>query len=130
MSRYFSNGTEGYAWMAEWCDRCDKDHQAHIDHHEDACPIIARSFLLEADETIPEWVDNSETEGFTFPPAVHCLSFAPCQQCEPGGDDGCGWEPPTPPVVVHPDQATFDFDDLAAAFPRSTERVMVQGGVL
>ena len=128
MSRYFSNGTEGYAWMANWCDRCDKDHQAHIDNHEDGCPIIAMAYLLDGDETIPEWVETWDGKGpFPLGDNVHCLAFAPCQQCDGGGgDDGCGWEPPQPPVVVHPDQGLLFTD---AGDCRATELVAV-GSVL
>lgn len=84
MSRYFSNGTEGYAWMAEWCDRCANDHQAHVDHHEDGCPIIG-SHLAFPEKERPKWVDLTDEYGFTFPPAVRCLSFTPCAACGEGG---------------------------------------------
>lgn len=120
MSRYFSNGTEGYAWMANWCDRCDKDHQAHVGEHENGCEIIARSMLAEPDELIPEWVETWDGTG-PFPPGdnVHCLAFAPCQGCNPG-DDGCGWETPTGPPPVHKDQGKL-FDAPEEAFVLAPE---------
>ena len=95
MSRYFSNGTEGYAWMAEWCNRCANDHDfSHVENSDgaDGCEIVLRS-MRGTNEVIPEWVDNSDTEGFTLPPAIHCLAFRPCDKCNPPDDGG---EPPRP----------------------------------
>jgi hypothetical protein len=116
MSRYFSNGTEGFAWQANWCDRCANDHTMHgPDADGPGCPILARSLTLEDGETIPEWLEQWDGTGpFPLGDNVHCIEFRPCTDCGEGGDDD---EPrPTP---VHPDQgALFDASALAPGVPR------------
>lgn len=103
MSRYFANGTEGHAWTSQWCDQCENDHDMHYPNQTPpGCPILCKAYC-DTEAEIPEWVDLTDEMGFTFPPAVHCLSFAPCQSCKPGPDG-----PPPKPVPVHPDQQAFD----------------------
>ena len=114
MSTYFSNGTEGAAWQADWCDRCEADHdEMHTTLTGPGCEIMSRSFL---DEPIPEWIDNRASEGFTFPPAIVCIDFRRCA-CDRGPDDPPG-EPR--PVPVDPDQTVlFDANVLAPGVPRA-----------
>jgi hypothetical protein len=49
--RPFSNGTEGYAWMGNWCDEC-----VHNDEEtEKYCPILTVALLS---KTPAEWVEQ------------------------------------------------------------------------
>jgi hypothetical protein len=47
----FSNGTEGYAWMANWCDRCV--HEADPDTNG-GCPLLLVSML---GKTPAQWTE-------------------------------------------------------------------------
>jgi hypothetical protein len=110
--RYFSNGTEGYGWMAENCDRCTHDH---INHRPDAddpgCPHIASLFFGTHDPVfIPEmtkWTDKNGVER-EYVGTWTCIEFSRCA-CDRGPDDP-GVEPkPTP----DPNQgALFDTGEL------------------
>ena len=40
MSRFFSNGTEGRAWEALWCERCAVDHGMHQPEQSDGCVYL------------------------------------------------------------------------------------------
>jgi hypothetical protein len=78
---WFSNGTEGTAWMQAWCAHCAQDHEMHQPDGDGGCELI----LLAMDrQPIPEWTDRSSTEGFTLPPAIYCSRFTLCESC---GDD-------------------------------------------
>lgn len=122
MSRYFSNGTEGFAWMANWCDRCERDHQAHIDHHEDGCKIFLRSLTLERDEIIPEWI---EQDRYALGDNVHCVEFRPCGECGEGRGDG---DDEPKPIPIHPDQGQlFDTTNLTPGVPRG---VLIDEGLI
>lgn len=97
MSSYFSNGTEGDAWRAAWCDRCLNDHSMHPpDEKPPGCEVLLRAYTH---DEVPEFIDNSAGEGFTLPPAVHCIMFAPCTSCDPPDGDGG-----PRPIPIHPDQ--------------------------
>lgn len=88
---YFSNGTEGRAWSAQWCDRCTEDHGMHGDQWSEGCPLIL-SMLVGINE--PELLGDNFTEPMT------CLRFSRCQ-CDRGPDDPPG---PPPPPPVDPNQ--------------------------
>jgi hypothetical protein len=86
----------------------------HVTQNGPGCELVAISML--GDEWIPEWVDNSATEGFTMPPAIDCIKFSRCT-CDNGPDDPPGEEPPPP---VDPNQCVmFDADALAPGVPRA-----------
>jgi hypothetical protein len=95
VSRYFSNGTEGYAWMAQWCDRCALDHGMYRGNGDGGCQIVALA-LVDGDAVIPEWIDETEEKGFTFPPAVTCIMFERCRPCFPDKNDPPKPRPPIP----------------------------------
>lgn len=102
-SRPFSNGTEGYAWMANWCDECvHNDEEAEL-----WCPILTVALL---GSTPAEWVEQSwqqikgRPEGQLAPvlgDTYHCTEFV--QRPEwPGDDDpDVGPEPDPTPLEVH-----------------------------
>ena len=55
MSRPFSNGTEGEAWMAVWCDTCTKDAPARDGRYEEGCPLIVTAMVGETPE---QWTED------------------------------------------------------------------------
>lgn len=85
----FSNGTEGYAWTANWCDRCIHDKPAREDRYEDACGIFTLSLC---GQTPGEWL---EQEGRPFGDQYHCIEFR---------DEDDGPPPPTEPIPTPPGQ--------------------------
>jgi len=100
---YFSNGTEGSIWSAEWCNRCASDHVTHCgaDDFENGCRhIVSMIYGLPDDAFIR--VDNDRGTD-----DLHCLNFTRCS-CDNGPGDPPG-EPPPPPV--DPNQgALFDVE--------------------
>ena len=56
-----SNGDEGIAFMAEWCDRCTHD-AAFQAGTGDGCPIVARTMALQVDDPRypAEWVAGDD----------------------------------------------------------------------
>jgi hypothetical protein len=85
----FSNGTEGYAWIENWCDRCLHDKPAREDRYEDACQILAISLL---GQTPAEWIRQP---GFVLGDTYHCIDFR---------DEDDGPPPPTEPEPTPPGQ--------------------------
>jgi len=67
-----SNGTEGEFFMADWCDRCDRD-RAFRDGTSDSCPIAAATMW--ADVNSPdyprEWICDAEG----WPGNPRCTAF-------------------------------------------------------
>ncbi|MDF1603376.1 hypothetical protein [Nocardioides sp. YIM 152315] len=98
----FSNGTEGYAWMANWCDRCIHDKPARQDRYEDACQIVV---LALCGQTPGEWLEQRDPETGLRPlgDAYHCIEFR---------DEGDGPPPPTEPEPTPPGQGElFPMED-------------------
>lgn len=81
MSRFFSNGTEGRAWEALWCQRCVNDHSMHDEDGDGGCVHLLHALCREDDLLDGVWIDESERFGFTMPPAVRCVEFAECGPC-------------------------------------------------
>lgn len=87
----FSNGTEGYGWMANWCDRCLRDAPFRNGISPRGCELI----LIAMDGKTPaEWLDGPRDEKgrYSIADQYHCIEFR-----APGG--GGGGEPrprPTP----------------------------------
>jgi hypothetical protein len=71
----FSNGTEGHAWMDNWCDRCVHDKPLRDGGPTDpttgilGCPIIAVAYQS---RTPAEWL---EQEPFALGDQFHCIEF-------------------------------------------------------
>ena len=106
--RYFSNGTEGRMWMAEWCDRCTHDHGTHREEWdaEDGCPHLLNTLSNLFD---PVFIRTSITlpSGYEFQ-TWDCVEFSRCP-CDNGPDDP-GVEP-TP--IPDPNQGVlFNTTDL------------------
>lgn len=94
----FSNGTEGYAWIENWCAEC-----VHNDEETELyCPILTVSLLH---FTPKEWVEQpwqqipGRPEGETAPVLggqYVCTEFE--RRPDDDGDDGAEPEPEPPPV--------------------------------
>lgn len=52
----FSNGTEGYAWMENWCGRCIHDAPTRRDDWANGCPLI---LLALTGRTPAEWMETN-----------------------------------------------------------------------
>lgn len=83
--RPFSNGTEGYAWMDNWCFRCVHDDE----EAEKYCPILTVGYL---GKTPAEWVeqDRGPSGLMTLGETYTCVEFDERRE----GDDE---EEPPPP---------------------------------
>lgn len=106
---YFSNGTEGRMWMANWCDRCVSDHCTHNADpaYEDGCFHICEMMSHMPSEALIASTNDHETWA--------CLDFQRCS-CDGGPDDPPGEEPPPP---IDPNQIQmFDTDGLMPGVPR------------
>lgn len=66
----FSNGTQGYGWMANWCDRCVHDDLNSNRYGVYGCPIIAVTMLS---KTPIEFL--CETEEQRIFADYHCIEF-------------------------------------------------------
>ena len=100
---YFSNGTEGSLWSAEWCERCTHDHTNHGPDatFENGCPHIVSMLTGSADDV---FVRTMNDRGYTD---LQCIAYSRCT-CDNGPGDPPG-EPPPPPV--DPNQgALFDVE--------------------
>jgi hypothetical protein len=93
--RYWSNGTEGHEWFANWCARCSHDHAfshtAEMDGN--GCEVYRRLLVADDHRTIPELVHDAATEGYCGG-GVACVMFERCQRCFP--DEGGPRKPPPP----------------------------------
>ena len=85
---YFSNGTEGRMWEANWCDHCLRDHQFRLGRGT-GCPILAKAYL---GEWVDEWIQN---DGCVTDPVrrITCIEFKPYGYRKPQPDK----PKPTPP---------------------------------
>lgn len=105
----FSNGTEFYCWVENWCDRCIHDKPAREDRYEDACQIVLAALI---GQTPGEWLRQ---DGHRLGDQYHCIEFR---------DENEGPPPrttplPTPPgqgelIPVEPYVATRMFSDVVA----------------
>lgn len=73
----FSNGTIGYGWMYNWCNRCQRDAIFRNTGQGPGCPIIAS--VLVTNEVPPEWIEQEDIQDY------HCIEFR-----------GPGWRNPEP----------------------------------
>lgn len=73
----FSNSTEGYGWMASWCDECVHDD----DEAELYCPLL--TFAMLGQGTPSEWIEG---ERFSIRDRYQCVEFD--RRDDGGGDDG------------------------------------------
>jgi hypothetical protein len=82
----FSNGTEGFAWMAKWCSYCARDHGAHDGsfHPDKCCSLIAAAMI---DDRWPEaWIPEPDDGRFFLPSRMICTAFVACSEGGCTGD--------------------------------------------
>lgn len=103
--RAFSNGTEGFAWMGNWCHECKHDD----DETEKWCPILTLAMIGE--KTPAEWVEKNP---YGLGDRYECTEF------EPRDEDGDDPEPEPEPVPEDPNQLTI-FDMFVDEFVASVE---------
>jgi hypothetical protein len=82
----FSNGTEGEAWMANWCHRCLRDAPFRNGIAPTGCELILTALL---GQTPAEWI---EQDRFSLGDQYHCIEFR-----APGSGGGEPRPRPTPP---------------------------------
>jgi hypothetical protein len=74
----FSNGTEGYAWMDNWCARCKVDAPARKGDEGNGCPLILLALI---GKTPAEWFRQ---DGNYLGDKYHCVEFR--DEDEPDGN--------------------------------------------
>ena len=115
--RAFSNGTEGYAWLENWCGRCVHDKPAREGRDEDGCPLILVSLL---GRTPIEWIEQRDSSGLIrLGDSYSCMYF---RDEEDGGGD-----PEPQPIPDPPGQLTlaprepFEASRMLTTYPTRTE---------
>lgn len=83
--RPFSNGTEGDAWIATWCNYCARDHEVHTDTGG-GCDLMSAAMF--GDEWPEGWVPEPDDGRFFLPSRLICLAFTPCTEGNCTGDPG------------------------------------------
>ena len=87
----FSNSTEGYGWMANWCDRClvDAPYRNGL-KGATGCNLLVIALL---GQTPAEWIDGPRDEHglYSIGDQYHCVNFR-----APGGGGGEPRPKPTP----------------------------------
>lgn len=88
--RPFSNGTEGYGWMANWCDRCLRDAPFRNGIAKQGCPLILVAYM---GRTPAEWLEQERDEQgrYSIEDQYHCIEFR-----APGDGGGEPRPKPTP----------------------------------
>ena len=122
----FSNGTEGYGWMANWCDRCLRDAPFRNGIAPTGCPLI----LVALAERIPaQWFDGPRDEHgrYSIAQQYTCIEFkAP-------GSGGDGPRPkPEPPdmdgLFPKPERTRRQFVPVPAQDAVRQPEVLVPAG--
>lgn len=84
--RPFSNGTEGGAWTAKWCDYCVRDHGLHNGgESQPMCDLVMTSMC---DEWPEGWIPEPDDGRFFLPSRMICTAFTPCTEGTCTGDPG------------------------------------------
>ena len=106
----FSNGTEGYGWMANWCDRCTRDAPFRNGISSQGCPLL---LIALSERTPAEWLDGPRDEHgrYSIADQYTCIEFR-----APGSGGGEPRPQPEPP----------DMDGLFPRPERSTRMFVEQ----
>lgn len=91
--RPFSNGSQGYGWMAANCDRCIHDKPARQGNEGQGCPLVLVALM---GRTPAQWL--CETDEQWIHADFHCIEFR-------DENDGPGPEPQ--PIPDPPGQLTL-----------------------
>lgn len=115
----FSNGDEGYGWMARWCDRCINDKPAREDDPGSGCPLVSVALL---GRTPVEWLDQKRTgpDGLLVPYSIgdqyHCMYF---RDEDDGGDPEPTPIPDPPGQLVLAPREPFEQARMLTGFPEA-----------
>lgn len=109
----FSNGSQGYGWMAANCDRCIHDKDAREGDGIGGCPLVLVALM---GRTPIQWL--AETEEAWVYGDFHCIEFR---------DENGGPGPEPTPIPDPPGQLTLcpraDFEGHRMLTPLHTEEV-------
>lgn len=112
----FSNGTEGYAWLENWCGRCINDKPAREGDEANGCPLVLVALL---GRTPVEWVDQWDGKSpFPLGDNYHCILFR---------DEDDGPDPEPKPIPDPPGQLTlaprepYEAARMLTTYPTRTE---------
>lgn len=89
----FSNGSQGYGWMANNCDRCLHDKPARSNDPGEGCPLVLVALM---NKTPAEWL--AETEEAWVYGNFTCIEFR---------DENNGPGPEPTPIPDPPGQLTL-----------------------
>lgn len=89
----FSNGSQGYGWMARNCDRCIHDKPAREGNDGQGCPLVLVALM---GRTPIQWL--CETEEQQIHADFHCIEFR---------DEDDGPSPEPTPIPDPPGQLTL-----------------------
>lgn len=111
----FCNGTEGYDWLAAWCERCFHDKGTRDGSDPVGCPLVMVALM---GRTPSEWLDGPRNEHghYRIVGKYHCVEF------RDEDDPGPGYEPVEP---ASPDQMEL-FDPQPYRRPRMYADVVAQ----
>lgn len=72
----FANGTEGYGWMAQWCENCLVDEQFQSGKADLGCPLI---LVALNGQTPVQWIDGPRDEHgrVSIAQQYRCTEFIP-----------------------------------------------------
>ncbi|ASU81530.1 hypothetical protein CDO52_00865 [Nocardiopsis gilva YIM 90087] len=89
----FANGTEGYAWIGQWCGSCVHDREGRA-MTGPGCPLILVSLM---GRTPAEWLDGPRDEQglCSLHDQYHCMYFR---------DEDDGGDPEPRPIPDPPGQ--------------------------
>jgi hypothetical protein len=124
----FSNGTEGFGWQANWCDRCLRDALFRNTGKGSGCPLLC---IAVQGRTPAEWLDGPRDEygRYNIGDQYHCIEFR-----APGSGGGEPRPRPDPPdmdgLFSRPEPVVRMYVQPEPTPARSVETVTVGGGRL
>lgn len=112
----FSNSTEGYGWMANWCDRCAHDAPYQRDEAKEGCPLIAVALM---GRTPREWMagERGPSGGIYIEDQYHCIYFRDENDDDPDAKpvplpDPPGMEALFPRELVEPERVFIPLPEI------------------
>lgn len=73
-----SNSDHGYAFMAAWCDHCEKDRRHRKDENKPGCKILLYTMAFNVGD--PEYPKEWRKDG---PEGARCTAFDPEHEPKP-----------------------------------------------
>lgn len=91
--RPFANGTEGYSWTANWCDRCLHDKGTRDGTNDRGCELLCVAIM---GRTPVEWLEQDRAR---LGDQYHCTEFR--EDDDPYGDNEPDPTDPPPPSTAY-----------------------------